>query len=261
MIGRRRLLAAAFGTLAAMPNPVVSHGRRRVMQDELDEAITLHRLWLEDRTRGRRANFASCDLSGLDFGFSVQDQVVLRNADFTGADLNGIGGNDVNFHHASLQYANLAGSQLKAPVFSNAVLNGADCRNVVWGWPSSGTALIAGQVQPSEDAVFMNASLGEAVFNHGRIRGYFYDCSLTAASLVMTDLSQSQFAGPSGANRFGRARLIETSFRYTQISTAVFKKAVIAGADFFGATLAPLVARDLRSHNIIHVSDQNKHVL
>lgn len=92
MIGRRRFLAAAFATLAPLSSQAVSHGRRRVTQDELDEAIALHRLWLEDRTRGRRVNFASCDLSGLDFGFSAQGQVVLRNADFTGADLNSIGG-------------------------------------------------------------------------------------------------------------------------------------------------------------------------
>jgi hypothetical protein len=132
VINRRKLFVAAFGTVAALPNPAVSHGRRRVTQGELDDAVALHRLWLGDRTRGRRANFASCDLSGLDFGFNVPDQVVLRNADFTDADLNGIGGNDVNFHHASLQYANLAGSHLKAPIFSNAALNGADCRSVVW---------------------------------------------------------------------------------------------------------------------------------
>jgi uncharacterized protein YjbI with pentapeptide repeats len=257
MINRRKLFAALLGTLAAPPNPAVSHGRRRVTQGELDDAIPLHRLWLEDRTGGRRADFAYCDLSGLDFGFSVPDQVVLRNADFTGADLSGIGGNDVNFRHASLQYAKLAGSHLKSPVFSNAVLNGADCRNVVWGWPSTRTAIVGEQVQPSEQAVFMNALLSEAIFDHGRIRGYFYDCSLTGASLVTTDLSQSQFVGPSGANRFGRAKLIDTSFHYTQISQATFKRAIIARADFLGAVLAPQISHHLRSRDAIHVSDQD----
>lgn len=257
MINRRKLFAAAFGTVATLPSPAVSHGRRRVTQGELDDAIVLHRLWLEDRTCGRRANFASCDLSGLDLGFCISDQVVLRNADFTDADLNGIGGNDVNFYHASLQYANLAGSHLKAPVFSNAVLNGADCRDVVWGWPSAGTALVAEQVQPSRQAVFMNALLSEAVFDHGRIRGYFYDCSLTGASLVATDLLQPLFVGPGGANRFAAARLIETSFRNTQIAEAAFKRAIIARADFLGAVLAPQSSHHLRTRDAIHVSDQN----
>jgi len=111
MIGRRRLLAAAFGTLAALPGPGVGGGRRRVTQGELDDAIALHRLWLGNKNLGRRAGFAFCNLSGLDFGYSVHNQVLLRNADFTSAYLNGIGGNDVNFHYASLQYADLAGSQ------------------------------------------------------------------------------------------------------------------------------------------------------
>jgi uncharacterized protein YjbI with pentapeptide repeats len=81
-----------------------------------------------------------------------------------------------------------------------------------------------------------------------------YDCSLTAASLVVTDLSQSQFTGPSGANLSGLARLIETSFRYTQISEAVFKRAVIARADFLGAILAPQIRHHLRARDAVHVS-------
>lgn len=256
MINRRKLFAAAFGTLAVAPNPATSRGRR-VMQGELDDAVALHRVWLEDRTRGRRANFAYRNLSGLDFGFSIPDQIVLRNADFTGADLSGIGGNDVNFHHASLQYAKLTGSHLKAPVFSNAALNGADCGSVVWGWPSAGTAHVAGQALPLEQAVFMNTLLSEAVFDRARVRGFFYDCSLSAASFVTADLSRSEFSGPPGGNRFGRARLIETSFRDTQVSSAVFKRADIARADFIGAILAPEIAHHLRSRDAINVSDQN----
>jgi uncharacterized protein YjbI with pentapeptide repeats len=258
MIGRRRLLAAAFGALATPSSPVIGHGRRRVTQGELDDAIAQHRRWLEDRTVGRRADFTSCNLAGLDFGFDHPDQVVLRNADFTDADLSGIRGNDVNFHHGSLQYANLSGSHLKAPVFSNAVLTGADCRRVVWGWPSTRGPLVPGyQMQPPEHAaVLMTAMLSKAIFDRGRIRGYFYDCSLTAASLVATDLSQSQFAGSSGANRFGMAKLIETRFRYTQIAEAAFKKAVISRADFLGARLDPQIARDLKVRDTINVSDQ-----
>jgi uncharacterized protein YjbI with pentapeptide repeats len=129
------------------------------------------------------------------------------------------------------------------------------------GSPSAETALVVGQAHPREHAVFMNTSLSEAVFDRARIRGYFYDCSLAAASLAVTDLSQSQFAGPSGANRFGMARLIETSFRHTQISTAVFKRAVMVRVDFLGAMLAPQIAQHLRARDAIHVSDQDQHFL
>lgn len=254
MISRRKLFVTAFGTLAAQPNLPMGRGRRRVTQGELDDAIALHRQWLDNRTLGRRANFASCDLSGLDFGVLAEHQVVLRNADFTDADLKGIKGNDINFQHASLQYANLAGSHLKAPIFSNAILNGADCRGVVWGSTTAPDTQHAQQ----EHAVFMNTSLSEAVFDRARIRGYFYDCSLAAASFVTADLSQSQFAGPSGANRFAKARLIETSFRHTQIGMAVFQRAVIIKADFLGAKLAPHIAHHLRAREVIHVSSQRE---
>lgn len=258
MISRRKLFVTAFGTLAARPNLAMGRGRRRVTQGELDDAIALHRQWLDNRTLGRRANFASCDLAGLDFGVHAEHQVVLRNADFTDADLNGIQGNDVNFQHASLQYANLAESHLKAPVFSNATLNGADCRGVLWGSQSATTAFVTREKRP-ERAVFMNTSLSNAVFDRARIRGYFYDCSLAAASFEMTDLSQSEFAGPCGANRFAMARLIETSFRHAQIATAVFKRAVIIRADFLGANLAPSIAHHLRERDVIHVSGRDEH--
>lgn len=259
MINRRKLFVTAFGTFAARPNLALGRARRRVTQGELDDSIALHRQWLDDRSLGRRANFESCDLSGLDFGINVEHQVVLRNADFTDADLNGIEGNDVNFQHASLQYANLAGSHLKAPVFSNATLNGADCRGVLWGSQSATTAFVAQQKRP-EPAVFMNTLLSNAVFDRARIRGYFYDCSLAAASFEMTDLSQSHFAGPFGANRFAMARLIETSFRHTRIDGAVFRRAVIIRADFLGANLAPHIAHHLRERDVIHVSGRDEHV-
>nr|WP_249146381.1 pentapeptide repeat-containing protein [Bradyrhizobium diazoefficiens] len=238
-----------------MPCPAIARGRRRVEQHELDVAIALHGLWLEDRSRGRRADFGRCDLSGLDFGLSARRQVVLRNADFTEADLTGITGNDVNFHQASLQYASLAFSRLKAPVFSNAVLSGAKCNSAVWGLPRFANAAAEGQTEPLEQAVFMNTSMVETVFDHARIRGYFYDCSFAAASLVSTDLQQSQFCGPNYANRFGASKLIGTSFRYTQISSAVFGRAVISRADFLGASLTPQIAHHLRTRDAINLTD------
>jgi uncharacterized protein YjbI with pentapeptide repeats len=63
---------------------------------------------------GHRANFSSCDLSGLDLGANNPNQVVLPGADFTEADLGGIQGSGINFHHVSLHGANLSPSHLKA---------------------------------------------------------------------------------------------------------------------------------------------------
>jgi hypothetical protein len=64
MIGRRGLLTAALGAFASSRSPGLGGGRRRVSQGELDDAPGLHGLWLENRRSSRRADFASCNLSG-----------------------------------------------------------------------------------------------------------------------------------------------------------------------------------------------------
>jgi uncharacterized protein YjbI with pentapeptide repeats len=252
MIARRTILAAPL--LGLVPfKAAAANQRRRITQGELDDAIDQHSRWLDGGRLGRRANFSSCDLSGLDFGLNNPSQVVLRGADFTEADLRGIQGNDVNFHYASFHYANLSFSHLRAPVFTCANLSNANCRNVVWGWPTIGFKLSAGTVRPSEQAVFISARLSGAIFYQARVRGYFNDCSLTGASLVVADFSQSEFDGIEGSNRFANARLLRTKFHFAKISSAKFDNAVIERADFRGSELHPHIAAHLLRRDAINV--------
>jgi uncharacterized protein YjbI with pentapeptide repeats len=244
MIARRTILAASLLGLTPFEAAAVGR-RRRITQGELDDAIDQHAKWLDGRGSGRRANFSSCDLSGLDFGINNPNQVVLRGADFTEADLSGVQGNDVNFHYASFQYANLSFSHLRAPVFACANLGKANCRNVVWGWPIPDSELRAGKVRPLEQAVFIGASLSGVIFYQARVRGYFNDCSLTGASMAFADFSQSEFAGNESFNRFAYARLLRTKFHFATISSAKFNNAVIEGADFLGSELHPRIAAHL----------------
>jgi uncharacterized protein YjbI with pentapeptide repeats len=255
MIARRTILTALFFGLPPFKTVAVGH-RRRITQDELDDAIAQHARWLDGRKLGRRAKFWSCDLSGLDLGANNPNQVLLRGADFTEADLRGMHGNDVNFHHASLQYADLSHSHLKAPVFSGANLDNADCSNVVWGWPTSDSKLRAGTVLPSDQAVFMGARLSGVIFDEARVRGYFNGCSLTGASMQLADFSQSKFAGNESLNRFAQARLIGTKFHFATITSALFNNAVVEGADFLGADLHPRIAAHLLERNSINVRTQ-----
>jgi uncharacterized protein YjbI with pentapeptide repeats len=247
MIGRRAFFGASLGAALGDPRSLTAghRVRRRVSQTELNDAIDQHARWLEDRARGRRASFACCDLSGLDFGATEPDQVLLRGADFTEADLRGIRGNDLNFHHASLHYANLSHSHLKAPVFGGAILRNADCRDIVWGWPTRETPRPASKVAASEMAVFMSTCLAGANFDQARVRGYFHDCSLNDASLVLADFSQSEFAGTEESNRFRGARLIRTNLQFASIDSARLDKALIREADFLGARLHPRIAAHL----------------
>lgn len=132
------LLAVAAKPRASLSSPAVSQNHlKRVTQSELDDAIELHSRWLNGDAHGRRAVFSNRDLSGLDFGRSRSELVVLRGADFTEADLTGIQGNEVNFHCASLQGARLSYSNLIAPIFSGATLRRAECKSVVWGRPAN----------------------------------------------------------------------------------------------------------------------------
>lgn len=257
MIARRLLLLALPGSLGAYlfspAAPAVHRRGRHIGQSALSGALADHARWQEDPTRGRRANFAGRDLSGLDFGIEYPEQVQLRGADFTQADLSGIRANDINFYHASLQHANLSHSHLKAPVFRGAILHHADCRDAVWGWPAMASPLCPGKVAASDQAVFMSACIHGANFDRARVRGYFNDCSLSGASLCFADFSQSDFSGNESDNRFAGARLVETKFQYATIRSARFDKAIVEGADFLGAQLHPRIAAHLRDREAKNV--------
>ncbi len=66
---------------------------RALSPGEVEQRLAAHRLYLQtERRQGRRANFASTDLSGLNFsGLDLRrikmDRTLLRGADFTGAQL------------------------------------------------------------------------------------------------------------------------------------------------------------------------------
>lgn len=256
MIGRRGVLATSLGAFFGSLRPSVAaihRGRRRITQSEFNDAIPQHARWLQNRTEGRRADFASCDLSGLDFGVDNPNQVLLRGADFTEANLSGIRGNDVNLCHASLHYTNLSGSHLKSPVFYGAILRNADGREVVWGWPERDSLLYPGPINAAETAVFMSTCLRGADFDHARVRGYFHDCSLSGASFAFADFSQSDFSGNDDDNRFAGAMLVETKFHHASVMSARFEKSIIRGADFLGARLHPRIAAHLLERDALNV--------
>jgi hypothetical protein len=76
-------LAAGLGAFS-LSAPAIHRRERRIRQRALNDALGDHARWQEDPTRGRRANFAGRDLSGLDFGI---DKATIESADFLGARL------------------------------------------------------------------------------------------------------------------------------------------------------------------------------
>ena len=79
-------------------------------RDELSGVLRLHKLWLEDGSKGERAVLSDGDLRGAD----------LSGANLSGADLS-----DANLSGANLRYANLDDADLTGATLRDADLSGA----------------------------------------------------------------------------------------------------------------------------------------
>jgi hypothetical protein len=87
-----------------------------VTRDQIDEALRLHRLWLEGRAEGRRADLSRADLRRADLSGADLRDAELRRADLSGAEL----------RDADLRRADLRGAVLRRVDLSGADLSGAD---------------------------------------------------------------------------------------------------------------------------------------
>jgi uncharacterized protein YjbI with pentapeptide repeats len=237
MISNRRKFLAATTAAAASISSVIFPGRARshsakVSQDELISAIEQHAIWLDDCSRGKRAEFANRDLSGLDF-LCEQDRLVnLQGSDFTGADLTGVTGNNVSFLRSSLHGAILSGSFLKKPTFSYASLRSAICEGVIWGWDDRHMSNPA-RPGPAEGAAFQHTDAGGgANFKRAALRGLFVEANFNGANLREANFSYSLFYG---------ARNFETSFFATDLTRAKFNCADVRAARFRNAILTDVV--------------------
>jgi uncharacterized protein YjbI with pentapeptide repeats len=242
MLARRGFLQQLGGYIGVLPSasgicsPAVPRmHKRRISQSELEGAVILHAAWLADDSRGVRAAFSGCDLSGLDFVSSQKGIVDLRGSDFTEADLSAITGNEVSFHRASLQSARLSWSRLKLPILCGATLRKAWCNDVVWGWQSPSASIPPPSMNGwSPRATFINADLSFSNFDGARVIGYFLGTRFSSASLRNTDLSHSNFDGIKHAceNSFAGSDLIRTNFRYASIDATNFRFARLIDPDF-----------------------------
>ncbi len=103
--------------------------RKKTMnQTELSKILNLHKLWLNDDPKGRRAslpdanlsyaNLSNADLEGADLRGADLRNADLRNADLEGADLRG-----ADLRNANLRGANLRGANLRGANLLNATFN------------------------------------------------------------------------------------------------------------------------------------------
>ena len=96
---------------------------KRITQDELQEFLRKHKLWLANEPGGERANLRGADLSGANLRGAN-----LRGADLSEADLRGADLSEANLRGADLWRANLWGANLRGADLSEADLSEADLR-------------------------------------------------------------------------------------------------------------------------------------
>jgi uncharacterized protein YjbI with pentapeptide repeats len=115
-LSRRHLLFTVAAASVTAPLSARRPKTKRVSQNELDEAIALHSIWLADPNSGLRCMFAGRDLSGLQFGVLGGEPINLGGADFTQADLSGTQADDLLVHHCSFNGTTFDGCQWRRPV-------------------------------------------------------------------------------------------------------------------------------------------------
>jgi uncharacterized protein YjbI with pentapeptide repeats len=229
-INRRNIL---FGTAAvavattAVQSAQAYKQNKRVSQQELDEAIRLHGMWLANMNTGQRCMFGERDLSGLRFGSLDGAPTNLSGADFTQADLSGTEADEILVHHCSFNGARFDGCHWRRPVFAFADLRRASAKRVIWGMPGR-----HGSARRSL-ADFSHTVLHDADLSEARICGFFYGTKMVGACLRRADLSFSDFLGPKYYDvSFSTAQLSGAKLRHCQISSATFFNANCTETDF-----------------------------
>ena len=97
-----------------------NEGKKMNEEEELSEILKLHKLWIEDKDGGVRANLIGANLRGANLG-----DANLRGADLIGANLRGANLGDADLRDADLSHANLRGANLRHAKLSYANLSGA----------------------------------------------------------------------------------------------------------------------------------------
>jgi uncharacterized protein YjbI with pentapeptide repeats len=110
-----------------------------VTATELQEALRLHRLWLQDDPEGVRADLSGANLSGADLSGAVLSKANLSGADLSWANLSGANLSGANLSEAKgLPIAADAPARLQA--VAAQVLSNPDCLRMNLWHSNCGTA-------------------------------------------------------------------------------------------------------------------------
>lgn len=94
---------------------------KRITQEELNEILRLHKMWLGQKDGGKRANLSHADLRFLDLSYSD-----LSYADLSFSDLRFANLSYANFSYVDLDYTNLSCADLSYVNLSHVDLRSVD---------------------------------------------------------------------------------------------------------------------------------------
>ena len=102
-------------------------------QSELNEILRKHKLWLDNKEGGERANLYNADLRYADLSdanlrYANLRNANLRNADLRYANLSNADLRKANLYNADLRYADLSDANLRYANLHNSDLRNADLR-------------------------------------------------------------------------------------------------------------------------------------
>ena len=194
--------------------------KRKVTQEEYDEALESHRVFLLMQGGGLRMEFENCDLDGI---------LMRRGADLTGAkfincDLQGNHFQDVTAVNAEFTGSNLSHAQLYSCDITRANLMDAslDGANIVNGTYTESTFK-----SPSMDATsFLNVNLTQAHFGNAKGQGVvFQKCDASYASFTDSTWVDGD--------------MTDCKFKTATFGGATFQNVDFYGSDFRDATIRP----------------------
>ena len=99
---------------------------KNISQEELNEILKKHKMWLKDKESGKRADLRSVNLSYADLSYVYLKDANLEDADLSGANLWNANLNGTNLYNTDLSGANLWNTDLSCTNLEDADLSGAN---------------------------------------------------------------------------------------------------------------------------------------
>ena len=205
-------------------------------QDELKKILEDHAAWLEDETKGKRADFSTGDWRAADLhGANLPKAFISVKADTT--DLydrmwkedvapEELTGDLWNVYRSELQGADLSNADLQGAILKGADLSGADLSGANLNEAELGIffADAFGEFSGMSELDSLNTDLSGADISNANLR----NADLTSAKLAGADLSNADLTG---------AKLFSVNL----------KEANLSGAKLVGADLSPRTYTDFEA--------------